>query len=235
MMAGMLSRGNVRCGDDARCQGRLSPALRALPTVALALGALACASSTKMLQSSTTPDFRQGSVKKVFVVGVARNELLRRIYEDSFVADLKKDKVEAEPGYKRIPDPDPKKIDKDAVAAGLRKDGFTHVLVTRLVSVEDRETYHPPSTMTVGVGFGGYPGYYGGWYPYMSMSYGYVTSPGYTTVNTVVGLETNIYDLETQKLVWTGLTQSWIDTSAEKEIPKVIYAVLWDLRSKKVI
>src|SRR6058998_1679261 len=99
-----------------------------------------------------------------------------------------KDKVEAEPGYKRIPDPDPKKIDKDAVAAGLRKDGFTHVLVTRLVSVEDRETYHPPSTMTVGVGFGGYPGYYGGWYPYMSMSYGYVTSPGYTTVNTVVGL-----------------------------------------------
>jgi hypothetical protein len=64
---------------------------------------------------------------------------------------------------------------------------------------------------------------------------GYVTSPGYTTVNTVVGLETNIYDLETQKLVWTGLTQSWIDTSAEKEIPKVIYAVLWDLRSKKVI
>ena len=45
----------------------------------------------------------------------------------------------------------------------------------------------------------------------------------------------NIYDLETQKLVWTGLTQSWIDTSTEKEIPKAIYAVLWDLRSKKAI
>ena len=54
-------------------------------------------------------------------------------------------------------------------------------------------------------------------------------------MKTVVGLETNIYDLETQKLFWTGLTQSWIDTSAEKEIPKVIYAGLWDLRSKKVI
>jgi Domain of unknown function (DUF4136) len=207
----------------------------ALVTIGLALGMLGCASSTKMLSSSTTPDFRPGSVKKVFVVGVAQNNSLRRVFEDSFVNDLKRDKYDGEASYTRIPDPDPKKIDKDAVAAALVKDGFTHVLVTRLVSVEDRETYVPPTTMAVGVGYGGYGGYYGGWYPYMSMSYGYVTSPGYTTVDRVVCLETNIYDLATQKLIWTGQTETWVDKSAEDSVRKVIYAVTWDLRAKKVI
>jgi hypothetical protein len=207
----------------------------ALGGLVLAMGAMACASSTKMLHSSTTPDFRPGTVKKVFVVGVAQYDSLRRLYEDSFVIDLKRDKYEGEASYKRIPDPDPKKIDKDAVAAALVKDGFTHVLVTRVVNVEDRDTYVPPSTMSVGVGYGGYPGYYGGWYPYMSMSYGYVTSPGYVTVDRVVSLETNLYDLGTQKMVWTGMTETWLESTPEKNIPKVIYAVLWDLRAKKVI
>lgn len=201
----------------------------------LTIGALGCASSTKMLHSSTTPDFRPGSVKKIFVVGVAQTDSLRRLYEDTFVADLKQSKYDGEASYTRIPDPDPKKVDKDAVAGSLVKDGFTHVLVTRIVSVEDRETYVPPTTMAVGVGYGGYPGYYGGWYPYMSMSYGYVTSPGYTTVNRVVGLETNLYDLASQKLVWSGMTQTWVDNEPEQHVREVIYAVLWDLRAKKVI
>src|SRR5580765_5161660 len=131
-----------------------------LGLLVLALVAPGCASSTKMLSSSTTPDFRPGTVKKVFVVGVAQNDSLRKLFEDTFVNDLKRDKYDGEASYTRIPDPDPKKIDKDAVAAALIKDGFTHVLVTRLVSVEDRETYVPPSTMAVGVGYGGYGGYY---------------------------------------------------------------------------
>src|SRR5258706_7023704 len=129
----------------------------ALGLLALALGAQGCASSTKMLYSSTTPDFRPGSVKKVFIVGVAQNEALRRMYEDSFVTDLKRDKYDGEASYTRIPDPDPKKVDKDAVASALVKDGLNHVLVTRLVSVEDRETYVPPTPMARGAGNAGRP------------------------------------------------------------------------------
>jgi len=207
----------------------------ALGGLVLTLGVLGCASSTKMLSSTTTPDFRPKTVKKVFVVGVAQNDGLRRLYEDSFVTSLQRDKYDGDVSYRRIPDPEPKKIDKDALSAALVKDGFTHVLVTRLVSVEDRETYVPPTTMAVGVGYGGYGGYYGGWYPYMSMSYGYVTSPGYTTVDRVVCLETNLYDLATQKLIWTGQTQSWVDTKTEETIRQVIYAVISDLRAKKAI
>jgi hypothetical protein len=207
----------------------------ALGGLVLTMGVLGCASSTKMLSSSTMPDFRPGTVKKVFVVGVAQNDSLRRLYEDSFVTSLQRDKYDGEVSYRRIPDPEPKKVDKDAISAALVKDGFSHVLVTRLVSVEDRETYVPPTTMSVGVGYGGYGGYYGGWYPYMSMSYGYVTTPGYTTVDRVVCLETNLYDLATQKLVWTGQTQHWVDKSAEENVRKVIYAVISDLRAKKVI
>jgi hypothetical protein len=202
---------------------------------AMALGIVACTASTKMLHSTLSPDFQPGTVKKVFVVGVAQNEGLRKMYEDDFVANLKSSKYDGEASYNRIPDPDPQKVDKDAVAAALVKDGFTHVLVTRLVSVDQRETYVPPSTMAVGVGYGGYPGYYGGWYPYMSMSYSYVTSPGYVTVDKGISLETNLYDLSTQKMVYSGMTQTWVDSTPAEHVREVIYAVVWDLRSKKVL
>ncbi len=51
----------------------------------------------------------------------------------------------------------------------------------------------------------------------------------------MVCLETNLYDLASQKLVWTGQTQTWVDKSADENVRQVIYAVLWDLRAKKVI
>lgn len=192
-----------------------------------------CATSTKVVQSWTTPDFKAGSVKKMFVVGVSQDQALRRIYEETFAAEIRKRHFEAGPSYARLPDLG--NVDKEAVAASLREDGFTHVLVTRVVNIEDKATYHPPSMVVVGGGYGGYPGYYGGWYPYMSMTYGYATSPGYTTVNRLVGLETNVYDLGSGTLIYSCLTESWIGESPSSHIKKVIDTVAWDLRSKGVL
>ena len=179
--------------------------------VALGLLVAACSASTKMVQSWTTPDFQPGTVKKVFVVGIAQDKSLRRLYEDTFVAEVKKRGADAGPAYALLPDLGT--VNKEVVGALLLKDGYTHVLVTRVVSVQDQETYYPPTTVSVGVGYGGYPGWYGGWGPYVSMSYGFVTTPGYTTVERVVGLETNVYDLASEKMVYSGMTQTWMSKS----------------------
>ena len=216
----------------SRGAGRPAIAATAFAAIALALLAAACSSSTTMVRSWTPADFHPGSVKKVFVVGVAKERGLRQIYEDAFVAEIRKRGAQAGVSYDLLTDLD--KVDKSATAARLLEDGFTHVLITRVVNVQDHETYVPPSTMSVGFGYGGYPGWYGGWYPYMSMSYGYVTSPGYVTTQRVVSLETNVYALLSEAMVYSGMTETWISDTPSGHLQEVIATVSWDLRSKKV-
>ena len=200
---------------------------------AILLGMLvaACSASTQVVRSWIAPEFKPGAVKKVFVVGVSQDPSLRRLYEDSFAVEINERGAAAVSSYTMLPDLG--KVDKKVVGAMLLHDGCTHVLVTRMVKVEDKETYYPPTT--VSVGYGGYPGWYGGWYPYMSVSYGYVTTPGYTTVQQVVGLETNVYDLASEKMIYSGMTETWLSDVPASHIPEVISALSWDLRAKHVL
>jgi hypothetical protein len=197
------------------------------------LASAACSQSMKLVRSSVDPAFVEGSVKSVFVVGVSTSPLMRKEYERIFVDALQSSKLKVTPGSELIPDI--QAVDKDAVAAELKKMGVTHVLVTRVVDRRQVEQYHPPTYTTVGVGYGGYPGYYGGWGSYMSVGYSTMASPGYTTLHTVVSVESNLYDLATEKLVWTGLSEGYPDDNPTDSFRPYINQLIYDMKAKKVI
>jgi hypothetical protein len=199
-------------------------------TVALTLLA-GCASSTKILTSWKSPDFQEGSVKKVVVMGLTPNNSIRRQYESMFVEELRKLKIEAVPGLDVISEL--KGVEKEAALQQLQQAGVTHVLATRLVDRKTVQEYHPPTTVSVGVG--GYGGYYGGWYPYMSVGYSTVASPGYYSQKEVYNLETNLYDLAADKLVWTGLSETVAYDAPSEKIEGFIDAMTYELRSKKIL
>jgi hypothetical protein len=205
----------------------------ALTALLFPLAAGACSQSMKLVRSSVDPSFVPGSVKSVFVVGVSDSPLIRKEYEKTFVDALQSSKLKVTPGSELIPDI--KTVDKDAVAAELRKMGVTHVLVTRVVERRQVEQYHPPTYTTVGVGYGGYPGYYGGWGSYMSVGYSTMSSPGYTTQHTVVAVESNLYDLATEKMVWTGLSEGYPDDNPTDSFRPYINELIYDMKAKKVI
>ena len=69
-----------------------------------ALLAAGCVASTKFVSSWREPSFQEGSVKKVFVVGVARNAGLRRVFEDTFVKSLTGASVQALASYTSFPE-----------------------------------------------------------------------------------------------------------------------------------
>ena len=204
-----------------------------LVALALTIGAVAgaCSSNVKMVRSWVDPEMPKGSVKKLFVIGVTEQDSLRRAFEDTCVGLLKDIKYAAAPGYNLVSDPT--HVDKDQVKAQLQQQGFTHVLVTRVVHREDVEEYHPPSTMYVGVGgYGGYPGYYGGWYPYYSMGYSTVTSPGYVTSKTVLSVESNLYDINTEKMVFTGLSQAYTSDDPQGTVNQYLQSLFYEMRAK---
>jgi hypothetical protein len=198
--------------------------------LALVIAAVAgaCSSDVKMVRSWVDPQMPKDSVKKIFVIGVADNISLRKSFEDTCVDQLKALKYQAVAGYTLVGDLN--QVDKDKVAAELKQDGFTHVLVTRIVHREDVEEYHPPSY--VSVGYGGYPGYYGGWYPYMSVGYSTMASPGYTTVKTVLSVESNLYDVNTEKMMFTGLSQAYTSDNPYGTVNQYLQSLFYEMRAK---
>jgi hypothetical protein len=188
-----------------------------------------------MVTSWAAPGAGKEGVKKVLVLGISQDTSIRRTYEDKFAARLKSRGYEALPGYTWVPDAS--QLDQAALTSRIKAEGVTHVLVTRLVGKKTVTTEVPTTVTTVGYAPYG-PGYYGSWGTYWSVGYGSVVSPGYTTVNDVVTLETNFYDASKEKdaLVWSGQSETWMDTgSGASRIDSVIDTVVMEMRAKGLI
>jgi hypothetical protein len=214
------------------------PALAVALVLASILLAAACA-STQVTKTWTSPGFDKKSVKKILVLGISQNDLIRRIYEDTFAVELEKLGYKAISGYLWVADA--LHLDKDAVIARMKTEGVTNVIVTRIVSSKEVATYTGP-TVAVGVGYGGYSGfgppYYGSWSMYYSTSYAAVMDPAYTTINEVVTLETNFYDgaKTDDALVWSGESATWTDTSKSgKKIAGLVHALVYKMRAARVL
>ena len=97
------------------------------------------------------------------------NDIKRRSFEDGFAAALGEHGIDAVPSYRILPNPE--RLSKDSIQQAIRGRGIQGVLVTRLVQVDEREKYVPPTTYVQ-------PGYYGrGLYGYYGRGYESSTSP----------------------------------------------------------
>jgi hypothetical protein len=198
----------------------------ALSLVALA----ACAPTTQLTSSWADPTMANRGFKKVVVVGASPNNSVRRMFEDQFAAVLKTRGIEGIQSYTFAGEG---QIDKDAAAAKLRDLGVDGVIVTRLIDKETVQTYYPPTYSSVAA-----PApYYGGWYGYYSMGYSYQSSPGYVAEDHVYRIETNMYDLQNDKLAWSGLTETTLSSGSapETEIKPFIDLIAYNMEKTKVL
>src|SRR5450759_440912 len=78
---------------------------------------------------------------KIMVIGVARNPINRRLFEDEFVQQLKARGTEAIASYTVLSDE--QQDDHEAIAAKVKELGADAILITRLVSKKIVQTYVP--------------------------------------------------------------------------------------------
>jgi len=209
---------------------KLSTSAR-LGLAALSLGAIAsCAANTQLTSSWADPAAANHVYKKIVVVGATPRAPVRRKYEDAFAAELQSRGVTPVTSYSFASEG---QLDKDAAMAKLKEVGADAVIVTRLVDKSQEQTYYPPTYSGVAA-----PGaYYGGWYGYYSMGYSYMSSPGYVETNNVYKIETNLYDLQNDKLVWSGLSETTLMSgdAPENEILPLIGQLVYDMEKHKVM
>jgi len=94
-------------------------------------------------------------------------------------------------------------------------------------------TYVPPSVTTYAPAYPSY--YYGGWSGYYGASYSTVVSPGYEYDTQYVSLETNIYDVASNKLIWSGVTETQMGGTAESHIDEFIQVMIGYIKRDKLI
>jgi len=169
----------------------------------------ACA--TTVVKSEWKDTSSKGKIGKVFVLAIVNQPTSRRAVENGIVNLLNKDRLRAIPTYETFPDVE--KIDKALVAQMVQEYGIDGVLVVRLVNLEVEQTY-------VGGTYAGnlYPG---GWYDYYGAGRAVMLSPGYTIENYTSTVETVVYTLATDKILWGTVT----DTK-ENVVPKAIDSYL---------
>jgi len=179
-----------------------------LGTVLIALLQVACATTT-LDGSWTRPEFAGKRLQgPVLVVGVARDDTVRRLYEDEMVARLGARGVKALRSYELVPGA----LQDDSVERlqqAARKAGATHLLSTAVIG-QEREAVVYQDPWIYG-GWGGYRGWYGS---YWGMAYPVRTD---VRVYRTYIAQTALTDVTTDRIDWTARTRTTAPTSVEQE------------------
>lgn len=199
---------------------------RFLPAFALALLLPACA-TTSFKSSWKAPDAVPGEFqgKKVVALIIHKNESVRRAAEEALASEITARGATGVAAFTLIPSEDIR--DTGRAKAHLTKAGVEGAVVMRVVGKERQTTYVPG--MWVGpANYRSFSGYYGpGW--------GGVYDPGYLRTDTHVSVETLIYSVAKDKLLWAGMSDTMNPPKADAFVKEVAGAAADEMRKQGLI
>jgi hypothetical protein len=178
---------------------------------------------TEITQTQVDEAYKGKPVSDILVIAITGNEHGRRSFEKKFVAQLKSVGVDAISSEKAIPMPPDLELKKVTILAAVNQYENDAVIITHLIGEEEKDVY-----TRGGSAHGGYYGFY-------RSRYSYAHDPGYSSTSTTLRLETNLYDVKTEKLIWSGESKTWSKDSKDQIISDVIKAVINNLQKNKLI
>lgn len=197
---------------------------------------LSSCANTKISQSWVEPNHNK-SYNDLLIIGIGESEQNRRAYESYFTTELKEHKIESVASYTLIKSSE--KFDRDTVLKAIDGLEIDAVIVTHMVAVDEETVYRPSGGYGYGsVGYGGgyYGGaHYGGLYSYYPHVNSYVHNPGYYTTHETYTLETNLYDVASEELIWSARSRTFSPESVEEVIVDLTKLLIKDLEEKNLI
>ena len=189
------------------------------------LGFTAC-NSTSVDDTWTAPDVSKLSFKKIMVVATFPDGATRRIAEDELKAQVTR--AECITSYSLLgSESDLKDLTK--VIGTLKAAGIDGVVIMRPVSDQKEITYIPGSS---------FPRPYRTFGDYYSREYAlgsFYYEPGRYATDRVVQIETNIYEVAGERLVWSGATTSMNPGNVQNLIKDAANAIREKLVAEKLL
>ena len=183
---------------------------------------ISCA-GTELTQKQVDDAYKGKPVSDILVIAITGNEHNRRSFEKKFVAQLKSVGVDAISSEEAIPMPADLELKKETILNAVNQYENDAVIITHLIGKEEKDVFTR--------GGSAHRGFYG----FYHSRYSYAHDPGYSSTSTTVRLETNLYDVKTEKLIWSGESKTWSKDSKDQIINDVIKAVINNLQKNKLI
>ena len=179
----------------------------------IAIGFAACGTSSQLVNQWRDPSYSYHPMRSVLVLGMMRDPVRRRMWEDRLAAELNKKGVEALPSYHDFPAAVP---DTDQIAGLVQNRGFDGVIVTTPLPTQTHTQYVPGYVETVPVTR------YSRWRQAYVTYYGDVYRPGYTETEQVVRYRTDVWDAaQDGQMIWSG-TSEVFDPSSERSVDREV-------------
>lgn len=171
---------------------------------------VSCGPATKIEKSWMEPGatVTASAPNKTLVVALVKDETSRRVIEDQLAKRLQSGGTSS---YTVLTTDVLKNASEAALKEKLTEGKYTHILLMRLADVEKETSYVQGSTT----------GFYGGYGRYYGYGAGMYTSPGYYTTDKNYFVETTVYTVNPDKLVWTGTTKTVNPSKLEKTVNEI--------------
>jgi hypothetical protein len=173
-------------------------------------------SSTQIISSWRDPNkqINAGDWNKVLVVALLRNETNRRRAEDEMVKYLDGKGITS---YSYLGENfNPK--NEEALRNKINNDGFDAAITMRLIDVDKEKIYTPEQHYM-------YPIYYQDFGRYYYRSWGYYITPDYYMLTKKFIIETVIYSIPDDKIIWLGITETYDPGGVEKLTDEIACAI----------
>lgn len=173
-------------------------------------------SSTRITSSwrDSNKQIHPGDWNKVLVVALLQSETNRRRAEEEMVTYLNGKGVTS---YSYLNNEiDPK--NEEAIRNKIKKDGFDAAITMRLIDVDKEKIYSPEQHYM-------YPVYYSSFFGYYYRSWVHYSTPGYYTVTKKFIIETIIYSIPDDKIIWSGITETYDPSGVKKLTDEIAFVI----------
>ncbi|HYS69335.1 MAG TPA: hypothetical protein VEM14_03790 [Gemmatimonadaceae bacterium] len=176
-----------------------------------------------MTNSWKDPTVPVRKYQKVLAVFITKDGTIRRTAEDQMARRI----PNAVASYTVLPEEALQ--DQAKAKEWVQQNGFDGAVLMRPVAL-DKETNYVP-------GSGGYtvPAGYRSTWGYWGSGWGYAADPGHYTQDKVLYIETNVYSLSDDKLVWSSRTKTYNPSNVAKLVDEIVDESVAEMKKQNVI
>ncbi len=173
------------------------------------------ASSTVITATWTNDEVQQPSYKNIVVAPLIADRVLNASMESELAKSLSERDVNVDMGRKFLPEEYTgltSETDKKSILDAVTSSGADAVLTVSIISEESETRYVPGTYSYAPYSRYSYYGSFWGYYDYWSPR---VFEPGYYVTDKFYYLETNLFDAQSEKLIWSAQTETYDPATIE--------------------
>ncbi len=193
---------------------------------------LSCGTSQKVTSSWVNPNLPAGNnYKTVFIAVLSSRQSIKTKMENEFADFLMQKRYNAIKSTDVFPPSftEEKMPEREVMLGKIRETGSDVIFTVAVVDKESETRYVPGA---VGyrpfIGYGHrFWGYYNYWFPY-------AYDPGYVTTDRTYFLEGNLFDVQTEELLWSVQTEAY-NPSGIEEFSQGYAKLIWNRAEKELM